>query len=271
VVIPGPVEFLMGSPPSEADRERHEVQHQCRMARSFAISATPVTKEQFLRFQPAFTHDQMRRYPTPSCPIGGIGWFEAAAYCNWLSEKEGFAEDQWCYEIKGDTTRLKANYLSLGGYRLPSEAEMEYATRAGALTSRYFGETEELLPKYAWYVKNAEDRTWPVGSKKPNDLGLFDAQGNVWEWCQEVYGDYSKAFGDHAVEDKDGEEVIISTHNRVMHGGSFNSRPSNVRSASRYDQVPTFRFLAFGFRPARTISPDSFTALPSTAVPSPSP
>jgi formylglycine-generating enzyme required for sulfatase activity len=182
-----------------------------------------------------------------------------------LSEKEGIPEDQWCYKIKGNTTRLKANCLSLSGYRLPTEAEFEYANRAGAMTSRYFGETEELLPKYAWYFKNSEDRTWPVGSKKPNDLGLFDAQGNVWEWCQEAAGDYSKAVGDQGVEDKDGEEVIIGIDDRVMRGGSFNSRASNLRASARYEQVPTYRFIAFGFRPARTLPLGSFTALPPTA------
>ena len=79
--------------------------------------------------------------------------------------------------------RLARNYLQRQGYRLPTEAEMEYATRAGAVTARYYGETAELLPKYAWYNKNAQEKTWPVGSLKPNDLGLFDAQGNVWTWC----------------------------------------------------------------------------------------
>ncbi len=75
---------------------------------------------------------------------------------------------------------MKENYLSLTGYRLPTEAEMEYACRAGAVTSRYYGETEELLAKYGWYLQNSKERTWPVGSKKPNDLGLFDMHGNVY-------------------------------------------------------------------------------------------
>ena len=92
-------------------------------------------------------------------------------------------------------TKLKENYLSLTGYRLPTEAEMEYATRAGAVTSRYYGETEELLAKYAWYRRTRRRQTWPVGSLKPNDLGLFDVQGNVFTWCQESYKDYPAGEG----------------------------------------------------------------------------
>jgi formylglycine-generating enzyme required for sulfatase activity len=80
--------------------------------------------------------------------------------------------------------KLAANYLKRSGYRLPTEAEMEFATRGGSVTSRYYGETEELLSNYAWYNKNGRDRSWPVGGKKPNDLGLFDVRGNVFTWCQ---------------------------------------------------------------------------------------
>jgi hypothetical protein len=124
VVIPGPVEFVMGSPTTEADRRDDEVQHRRRIPRTIALAATPVTKEQFLGYRPSFKHTEMRRYPTPSCPLGGVRWSEAAAYCNWLSKEEGIPAERWCYEIKGSVTRLKANYLNLSGYRLPTEAEM---------------------------------------------------------------------------------------------------------------------------------------------------
>ena len=151
--------------------------------------------------------------------------------------------------------KLSANYLKRTGYRLPTEAEMEYATRAGALTSRYYGETEELLAKYAWYVKNGKERSWPVGSLKPNDLGFFDMQGNCFTWCQESYNSYPKEKGKEVAEDEEADLVVISTGGRVLRGGSFGNQPSNVRSANRFNYVPTNRFIADGFRPARTFIP----------------
>src|SRR5262249_27581781 len=161
---------------------------------------------------------------TGDSPVLGTNWYQAVAYCNWLSKEEGMPESEWCYEPVRDPRALPAlagssvgllggswgtlaatcglfpgrtdpeykegmklarNYLQRQGYRMPTEAEMEYATRAGAQTARYYGETEELLEKYAWYGKNGQGRSWPVGSKKPNDLGMFDMQGNVYTWCQE--------------------------------------------------------------------------------------
>jgi formylglycine-generating enzyme required for sulfatase activity len=257
VVIPGPVEFRMGSPVTEEGRGS-ETQHQRRIGRSFALAAKAVTKEQYLRFQPKFSHSQMMRYPDPTCPIGGVVWYEAAAYCNWLSKEEGIAEEQWCYEtdLQGRVTKLKENYLSLTGYRLPTEAEVEYATRAGAVTSRHYGETEELLERYGWYFKNGKERTWPVGSKKPNDLGLFDLHGSVYTWCQERYkGAYPTSKGDERIEDKEDDLSIKSTDYRVLRGGSFLNQASLVRSAFRSRIVPTYRGDLVGFRPARTFTP----------------
>jgi formylglycine-generating enzyme required for sulfatase activity len=256
VVVPGPVEFVMGSPSTEQGRNADELQHKERIGRTFAMSAKPVTKEQFLGFQPKFSHGEMRRYSELACPIGGVTWYQAGAYCNWLSKRESISEDQWCYEMnpQGQMTRLKANYLSLMGYRLPTEAEWEYACRARAVTSRYYGESEELLGKYGWYFHNSMEHTWPVGSKKPNDLGLFDMHGNIINWCQESYHD--PAPKDHEVmEDKEDVLDIVSTTGRVQRGGFFYAPASLIRSASRNSGLPTAADFIYGFRPARTLTP----------------
>jgi eukaryotic-like serine/threonine-protein kinase len=254
VVIPGPVEFLMGSPKSEKDRFDFEAQHKRRVGRSFAIAAKAVTWEQYLVFAPEDKGEREDKYsPSLDCPLNYINWYMAAAYCNWLSEKEGLES---CYEIKGKSdAKLKEDYLGLTGYRLPTEAEMEYATRAGSMTSRYYGETEELLPKYAWYQSNSKNQTSRVGSLKPNDLGLFDVHGNVYTWCQERYKIYPKALDDKSIGDIEDMQPIDKTNDRVLRGGSFNSQASVERSASRYYMVPASRHYLLGFRLARTFIP----------------
>ena len=260
IVIPGPMTFTMGSPKAEKDHNENEVQHQRQIGRSFAIAAKSVTLEQYRKLTgdkyeigEKYTYDL-------TLPVVGINWYMAAIFCNKLSEKEDIPEDQWCYEIKGKApdyvgTRLKENYLSLTGYRLPTEAEMEYAMRAGATSSRYYGETEELLGQYAWYTTSSNGVLMPVGRKKPNDLGLFDAQGNCFTWCQEPYDDYPEAEGEAAVIDKEGKIVAISTVSRVLRGGAFNLLASIVRSSSRNNNSPSNRNVNVGFRPARTFIP----------------
>jgi formylglycine-generating enzyme required for sulfatase activity len=252
VVIPGPVEFLMGSPPAEAERATNEDQHRRQIDRTFAIAAKPVTVRQYRRV--VSNYPLPAKYTrTPDLPVVGINWYVAASYCNWLSKEEEIPENHWCYETKkGDVTKLKANYLSLAGYRLPTEAEMEYATRAGTITGRYYGETEYLLPKYAWYQKNSLERTWPVGSLKPNDLGLFDMHGHVSTWCQESYNDYPQKKDGGVTEDKEDGLVIVSTRGRVLRGGSFFDRAVMFRSAFRNSIVPSNSHIFVGIRPART-------------------
>src|SRR5262249_45816429 len=149
-----------------------------------------VTVEEFQRFRKDQPDPKVA--PFPDCPMNSVTWYEAAAYCNWLSELHGIPKDQWVYQPneKGayaQGMKMAANYLQRTGYRLPTEAEWEYACRAGANTGFAFGESDELLGKYAWFVGNSNGDSHPSGALRPNDLGLFDMHGNAWEWCQEKY------------------------------------------------------------------------------------
>ncbi len=249
VVIPGPVEFMMGSPSTE-DGGDDERQHKKRISRTYALAAKSVTVEEYRRYDKAYklAADFTR---TPNLPVVGIDWYRAAKYCNWLSEKEGIDEKQWCYEVNGNEIRLRANYLSLSGYRLPTEAEMEYAIRAGASTAGFFGDSPELLGQYSWHHSNAKEMIWPVGALKPNDFGLFDIQGNVLNWCQESYKPYPA--GSKVSEDVEDKLAIVSTASRIMRGASFIFLASDVRCAHRDDYVPTYRSNDSGFRVARSI------------------
>jgi formylglycine-generating enzyme required for sulfatase activity len=266
VVVPGPVEFLMGSPAGEPGRFDQELLHRRRIGRTFGIASKPVTVRQWEAFRkahPEVFHDYEKQYsPEPDCPIGAVMWYDAAAYCRWLSEQDPtIAPDQYIYppiaEIErakrdGTPLRLPRDYLSRTGYRLPTEAEWEYACRAGALTSRYYGNSEALLPRYAWYNHNSQARTWPVGQKKPNDLGLFDMLGNVWQWGQESVWPYEPGAGGKPTEDMEDRREITDKLSRVLRGGSFNFLPRIVRSAHRNNIRPSNRVITFGLRPART-------------------
>ncbi len=196
-LIEGPVEFRMGSPLTEPDRDPDETPHQRLIPRRFAIAAMEVTVEQYQKFvseKPQFGVDQnYMEYKSrePDCPMIGMTWFGAVAYCNWLSKQEGLPTDQWCYQPNewgeyGEEMTIPADVLKRTGYRLPTEAEWEYACRAGAMTARYYGLSVVLLEAYARFKANSGGHPWPGGSLLPNDLGLFDMLGNVSEWCEDL-------------------------------------------------------------------------------------
>lgn len=264
IVLLAAGEVLMGSPPTEPGRDKaSESQYRRKLDRRFAMAAHEVTKEQYARFlaaQPLISPRDISDFvKTDDSPQVAMSWFAAAQYCNWLSSREGIPEDQWCYlpnpdGVYGGDMRAKDNALELAGYRLPTEGEWEYACRAGTLTSRYFGAAEGLLPKYAWYVQNAENRTWPVGSLKPNDAGLFDMLGNVLEWCHDPYRNDPAQPGELMADTVD-ESPVAFAGPRAVRGGSFGFQVNLVRSAQRSPIPAAQPQYGIGFRPVRTIRP----------------
>jgi formylglycine-generating enzyme required for sulfatase activity len=269
VVLPGPMDFFMGSPPTEEGRKDGaegtlETRYRKQIGRSFAIAAREVTLAQYRRFhRELFDEDYdsfIKEYSrTDDSPVNGVNWYQAAAYCNWLSWQEGIPNDQWCYVRNrtgqyGDGMKLAKGYLGRTGYRLPTEAEWEYACRAKALTCRFYGETDELLSKYAWYTANSLDRGMVPGpfavlgdGPKPNDFGLFNMLGNAMEWTQDIFSRLPRR------QDDESQDLVVSEQiPRVLRGGSFGDRASTVRCATRYWFMPTIREGLIGFRVART-------------------
>jgi formylglycine-generating enzyme required for sulfatase activity len=269
VIIPEATEpFLMGSPRGEEEREggpkgHMEQQHRRQIGRTFVLATKEVTVADFRRFTQdrGYNLSYNETYsPTNAHPVNAVSWYGAAEYCNWLSKKEGLAEEEWCYEPhpqRGYATgmTMKPDYLKRRGYRLPTEAEWEYACRAGATTSRYFGETGDvgLMGRYAWYTKNSQDRAMlPVGQTRPNDWGLFDLLGNAAEWCQDQADYYPDPYRGNSIRDTEEYKTITDSDGRLLRGGAFSHLALVVRSAYRIRGGPAYRINLVGFRPART-------------------
>jgi serine/threonine protein kinase/formylglycine-generating enzyme required for sulfatase activity len=276
VAFRAPVQFEMGSPENDPNREGGaldptELRHPVKIGRAFAIASKETTVKQFLaawgdlknrtefvgpggKVIDAFAYPADKA-PEETCPIVAVDWFKAAAYCNWLSKQEGIPEDQWCYDddaLFQNRMVIPRDYLARTGYRLPTEAEWEYACRAGTTSARFFGEAPGLLKQYAWYDGNNSGRTWPVASLKPNDFGLFDAYGNASEWCQ----DPPRVYGQEAYDDVEGgaEKLFVNAEElRVHRGGGFQYVPAMVTSAGRDRSDPDYVAFSIGFRVARTL------------------
>jgi len=222
--------FMMGSPESEADRKDNETQHHVTISKPFYMQTTEVTQGQWKEVMGTEPW-KGRRYVKegPNYAASYVSWNDAVAYCEKLSDEESVT------------------------YRLPTEAEWEYACRAGTETRWSFGNDEKVLGDYAWYDKNAagivrEEYAHQVGLKKPNGFGLYNMHGNVCEWCHDYYEeDYDKQSSE---KDPTGP---TSGSSRVLRGGSwyYNSRVS--RSASRFWNVADVRFYIFGFRLVREL------------------
>jgi formylglycine-generating enzyme required for sulfatase activity len=241
-IISGAVEFSMGSPSTEIGRNPNENLHRRRIGRTVALASKEVTLQQYRRFHPEHRSDP-NRIPEADCPVN-VSWYQAAEYCNWLSKQEGVPDDQLCYVPNpagkyAEGMKPAPNYLERTGYRLPTEAEWEYACRAGSETPWFFGNARELTGKYSWLFLNDGRPTTshPVGRLKPNGLGFFDILGNAWEWCHDSFQQYAER-GDKVAEDQGDPRVVTNALRRVLRGGSYATAPDIARSAVRFPNQP---------------------------------
>lgn len=175
-------------------------------------------------------------------PVEKVSWYDAVDYCNKRSQREGLSP---CYSGKGDNIVCDWN---ANGYRLPTEAEWEYAPRGGKESKAYKYSGSNDIKIVAWYDKNSGSKTHEVGTKAANELGLYDKSGNVWEWCWDWYdrGYYAKSPG----SDPKGAG---SGSSRVLRGGSWLDRGNDCRVACRFSINPGNRLYSIGFRVARAI------------------
>jgi len=244
-VVRGPVRFRMGSSSGDPDRGFVESLHEETIHRSFAIATKEVSLRQYRLFAPKHlpgTNDPR----SLDAPVDRVSLLDAMAYCRWLTEKEGLPEEAMCYVLDKEAgLQVHPDWLSRAGYRLPTEVEWEYACRAGTATRRHFGHSSQDLTSYAWCLTNSDGLAQPCGLLLPNDLGLFDMYGNVYEWCQNRYAAPPTEAGD-LLRDK-------TLH--VVRGGDTSSNLVTLRSAHRMSIDRIARFPAIGFRIARTILP----------------
>ncbi len=262
-IIAGPVKFQIGSPTNEPARDggresKIEQQHEVTIDHSYAIAAHEVTIAEYKRFNAKYEPSEQYTSQTSEgkfderCPVNNLSWYEAAEYCNWLSARDGIPKDQWCYQPNSAgkfAAGMKpvAGFLQRTGYRLPTEAEWEYACRAGTITKTYFGQSGELLAKYAWYAGNSNKHLQPVAQLKPNDFSLFDMLGNALEWCEDKYG--PEMYG----QPPDGA-VVSDSEIRIIRSEKCLSYPENIRSARREIRHTTEKHDGIvGLRPVRTI------------------
>jgi serine/threonine protein kinase/formylglycine-generating enzyme required for sulfatase activity len=263
-LVRGPVSLRAGSNKKPgAGGVTDEPQYTIQIPRSFAVAACEVSRRDFERFLAKYPHGARdtrgtymfaQIFPSLDCAVGLVNWFEAARYCNWLSEQDGIPDKDWCYPREcGPNMELPKNHLERPGYRLPTEAEWEYACKAGSTwTPRHCGLADARVGNYAWFSGNAGVSMRPVGRKKPNDLGLFDMLGNAYEWCLGTQGTLAPRAGDQLL-DRVFPSRIANDTKVAIRGGAFNNPAPDIRSARHYDFEPSSSLHAVGFRPVRTV------------------
>jgi uncharacterized protein (TIGR02996 family) len=246
-----PGTFWMGSPENEPERLNDEVHHRVTLTEPYFLGAHTVTLGQFRQFIAATSYQTEAEQGAGGWGYMGTNWVQNAsitwrnpgfkqnarhpAVC--LSWNDATAFLNWLNEVEADTGRV---------YSFPTEAQWEYAARAGTETAFFWGNDARRLGEYAWFEPNAKRRTHAVETKKPNPWGLWHMHGHLWEWC----GDHYSGYLTDPVTDPEGGSGGTS---RVLRGGSWGREPRSGRSACRRADDPTLRLTTFGLRLALAI------------------
>lgn len=174
-------------------------------------------------------------------PVLHVSWNDAAQYCNWLSDRDSFDK---VYDFQGDTLRID---VSATGYRLPTEAEWEYAASGGASSTEMAYYSPGSLKSIAWYSANSTHGPRPVALKRSNAFGLFDMTGNVWEWCHDWYS------SDYYTKSREAVDPAgpLRGKERSVRGGAWNNNATHCRTTNRSSRFPDFRDGSIGFRVLR--------------------
>lgn len=224
VLLPGGT-FIVGDKEGEVDEVPHEV-----TVSPFYVDKYEVTQQEYQRLM----GENPSKVKGKTNPVEQVRWSDAVRYCNARSRLAGLAP---AYDLKTWTCRFEAN-----GFRLPTEAEWEYAARAGTTTRYSFGNSEARLKQHGWFRDNARSKPHPVGQRKPNAWGLYDVHGNVWEWCNDFYKvDY---YVEDPQKDPGGPQ---SGETKVLRGGCWSSGADACRSAYRYNEAPGYADVCFGY------------------------
>jgi len=217
--------FTMGDKKGDIDEIPHKI-----YVNSFCIDRYLVTQEEYEKVM----GENIARWKGKRNPVEQVRWSDAVNYCNTRSSQEGL---QPCY----DTETWECNF-DVKGYRLPTEAEWEYVCRAGTESRYTFGDNPNKLKIYAWLKENSGGRPRSVGQKLPNPWGIFDLYGNVWEWCNDFYKvDY---YQESPEKNPKGPKF---GDNKVLRGGSWDSDANQCRSSYRYNEVPGYTDICFGY------------------------